>query len=326
MNLNKNQIKWILSSIILLIIFAVLTPIMLFFKYGVIISVIESLLCSILIAFALLNISSLNELSNVDKKEESKSLRSILIPFISFVIFAFLIYNFMDYKINYKIQNEGIFAQAKVLNGEKTLKKSLRKRTSITHNISLSYKDSLTNKEIYVKTDIKSEIFNAIYKGQTIEIKYLPEYNTIFKVMVGNKNVTKFKNISNRYINFSDLGKLLNLKDEKFQIEYLNSISQGWKKNTDKVGTMFSNELKKEIIAITSDGKIYLESKNLNSFIPTNRIIKTTQIETKKTKNVMKEKNTLYETDSLIITKVHKIIIDFPKAKKENYLLIEKKF
>ncbi len=108
--------------------------------------------------------------------------------------------------------------------------------------------------------------------------------------MIGDKNIAEFKNISNRHINFSDIGKLLNLENENSRIEYLNSISEGWKKNTDINGTMFSNELKKELIAITNDNKIYLESDNLDNFIPTNRIIKTTQIETEKTKNVINDK------------------------------------
>lgn len=325
MKFNKNQIIWISSSIILLIIFTVLTPITLFFKYGITLSMVQSFICAILIAFAVLNISSLDELINLDKKDEAKSLRTVLIPFLSFILFGFLIYNIIDSKINYKIQNEGIFTQAKVINGEQIVEQSLR-RTSTTYNISLSYKDSLTNKEVYAKADIDSEIFNTVYKGQTIEIKYLPEYNSIFKIMVGDKNVKEFKNISNRYINFSDIGKLLNIESENSRIQYLNSISEGWKKNTDENGTMFSNKLKKELLAITKDGKIYLESYNLDSFIPSNRIIKTTQIETEKAKNVMNEKNTLFETDSLIITKIHKMVIELPKTKVENYLLIEKKF
>lgn len=328
MKYSKNQIIWGLSSSIFLIIFTTLTPITLFFQYGIIISMAEGFICVLLIAFVLLNISSLQELSNIDKKEESKSLKSILVPFLSFIIFSFFIYNVLDSKINSKIQNEGIFTQAKFINGEQIIKKSLR-RTNTSYNISLVYKDSIANKDVYAKTDINSDVFNKVYKGQTIQIKYLPKYTSIFKIMIGDKNIKKFKNISNRYINLYDIVKLLSLKNEEAKIEYLKSISQGWNKTTDGNGLMFSNDLKKEIIAIAKNGKIYLESSNLNNFIPKKEIIKTTQIKTEKEKNVVTEKTTLYETDSLMITKVYRVVLKLPKTETEteteNYLLIEKK-
>lgn len=322
--MNKIQIKWTGISISLFIVFSFFTPFSIFFRYGIVLSIIEGLICAFFVAMAILEINSMYELSTIDENEESKKLRSVLIPFISFIVFGMLIFNILDSRLNNKIEKDGIFTKATVLNGEEIITKSLRRGTSQNFNVLLSYKDSKTNTDYQTRIDINAEVFNSVYKGQTVEIKYLPQNPSVLKIMAGNDNINKFKNVSNRNINISDIEKLLSLDRDK-QAEYLNSISFGWERheNLGLDGYQYVNELKKDNILV-SGNKIFYQGSNIENFIPYNDIIKKEVMQPEKEEGTVGQTKTLYETKRLVITKVFKLTTN-PQNKIESYLVFEKK-
>ena len=93
----------------------------------------------------------------------------------------------------------------------------------------------------------------------------MPESPSIFKIMVGN-NITKFKDVPNRDLNFTDFERLLSLEDTEDIKSYLDSISFGWEKEEDENMVVFNNKLKGELVSIPN-GKLYYKSENIGSLM-----------------------------------------------------------
>ena len=276
------------------------------------------------IAFATLNINSSYEIFTIDEKVESQKLSSVLIPFLSFFVFSIIIYNAIDYKINRKIDKEGVFTKAKVINGEEIITKSLRRGRSESYNLVLGYTDAKTNTNYESKIDVDAEVFNSVYKDQTIEIKYLPSNPSILKVMVGDENIQKFKNISNRKIDFSDIDNLYQLKTDDERFSFLEKMSEGWEKKADSSGITFHNSLKKETIGFSGDGKIYYESDDVANFVPKDEIVNTQEVKLPKNEGVLINVEKIIDTKKYVIRNIDKVTT-FQKLNRENYLIIERK-
>lgn len=324
--MQKNQIKLFIIALLLLVSFIYFTPLSLFFKYSVVTSMVEGFVIAFSIFLSILNISSFYELSEIDEIEKSKNLSSILIPFISFVISGVIIFNSINYRLDSKIENEGIFTKALIVDGQQIIYESLRRGQSSEFNVLVSFNDTVSKKDFKVMTEINRDVFNLIYKDQSIEIKYLKSDPTIFKLMVGDENVKKFKKIENRNLGISDIEFLLNNKDLNKSVEYLNSLSNGWIQNKDENGIIFSNELKKETIGISKDNRLYYEGANIDLII-TNSNLK--EISSKNgsendEKGVMKSKIVKFSCNNLIITLIDKLVVN-PTPKAEKYLIFEKK-
>ena len=149
--------------------------------------------------------------------------------------------------------------------------------------------------------------FSYFYVGQSIEIRYVPEYPKIFKVMLGDMNIRQFKNNPNRNLTYRDMYHLSHLKNVDVQLEYLNTISYGWEKTVESDRMICVNKLKNEAIGILDDNSILCKVVLPNTFIPENLIRINKELPELDIENQPnnKSRRTLIETDSFEIIKVN---------------------
>ena len=229
---------------------------------------LEGLVCAFFIVLGVLDLKSIDELDKIKDRKTSKQFSIIarINIFVGFVVFSMIIYKGINKRVDYKLKNEGVFTTARILDGEHISRKLLRRTTKNNiYNIEIVYEDTLKNKKYQFKTEIEGDIFNLLSKNQEVDIIYLPESPSIFKIMVGN-NITKFKDVPNRDLNFTDFERLLSLEDTEDIKSYLDSISFGWEKEEDENMVVFNNKLKGELVSIPN-GKLYYKSENIGSLM-----------------------------------------------------------
>lgn len=131
-----------------------------------------------------------------------------------------------------------------------------------------------------IADDISNETYAKVGVGLEVEIIYLPQNPNIFRVLVDDSSVKKFKNVANRPIEFKDLEKIITTKEPEKLEKLLNQLSSGWQKHqTDQEGFGFINNIQKEIVFIkpTSKTLFYIHETSYGSEkfeIPKERVIK----------------------------------------------------
>jgi hypothetical protein len=190
----------------------------------------------------------------------------------------FININFSN-RLEDKIKKEGVIAQATIDSGfSETTQSSRSSYTDHTLALTLTTDDNVEHK--LIAEDISAEAYSKVGVGLDVEIIYLPKNPQIFRVIIDDESVKKYKHISNRDIEFKDLEKLIALKEPAKLEKELNKLSSGWQSHqSDNPGISFVNLLKKEAIFLnTTDGVLmYMHDQNniTNRFeIPKERILK----------------------------------------------------
>lgn len=191
--MKKNQTKWMLIAFIVIVIFIFITPMYYFLNNSLITSMVEASLVAFIIYLSVLNIDSISDLSDLDENEKSKNISSLIIPFGSFILFSFIIYFGINYRIDSLIRQKGIFTKAKIVDGYQKSKESLNGRKSTTFNVIVEFSDTTNKKDYKVFTEINQKTYDLIYKEQEIEIKYLKSDPNVLKLIIGDENIKKFK-------------------------------------------------------------------------------------------------------------------------------------
>lgn len=315
---------WFALAILVVVLFIYTPSIPLLFKYGAYISIAGGILAGFFIFLGISNIVNYKELIEKDNPKTSRTM-PLIVAFILAIISSFLITHLSTKRVDNKFIEEGQFAKAIITGGSSETRKSRRgKRT--TYKVGVEFKDTIRNKEHYISTEVTEEIFNSLHEGQEVEIKFLPEEPSVVKLMVGDENLRKFKNIENRNLNIKDIERIVFSSDIENELNYLNSISQGWQILKDEREIIFSNDLKGELLAISESGKIIFQTPNMDSFIYKNNLTESSQPleELPSQENVFKVMRKLYENEKFYFTNVIQLSVD-SQSEVERYFIIEKK-
>jgi hypothetical protein len=324
-NMERNQIKWLVIALMLVAFFIFFTPMTFFLNNSIITPMIEGFVIAFIIFLSVLNINSFYELTEIDEIEKSKNLSSVLIPFISFFFFWTVINLGINYRINFKLENEGIFTNAQIINGYELRTESFRRGTTSSYNVEISFTDTISRKDYKVLTEIDHNIFKSIHKDQSVEIKYLKSDPTVFKLIAGDENVKKFKNISNRNIEIVDIEILMGNKKSTKNLNYLNSISSGWVLHKDERGDLFINELKKETIGLSRDNKLFYEGENIDLITYKLKKISSEPLKDSSEIDLLNSRIDKYIYKDYIITLTDKLVSKSENIIQEKYLVFEKK-
>ncbi|PZX09800.1 hypothetical protein LX69_03523 [Breznakibacter xylanolyticus] len=273
--LKNPSAKWSLISLGLFLCFLFFTPITFYFSFNFWLVFIQAFICGFLIFLTTAKVRRFTDLYNLNAKdyESSDISRILLIPFFVSIILFFLFMNYYEFKIYKKIEREGVITNATIINGQRVISGSIRRKFE---KIELNVEFKTKNGEVKnYTTKVDREIFESVSKGLEVEIKYLPETPEIFKLIVGNENVQKIKGISNRNLEFTDFEKIIKLNPIDIS-EYLSSISEGWKYLEDEQGVYYENILKNEFFAISKSEEIIVKghlATNPIFFIPKDKIL-----------------------------------------------------
>ncbi|SFN57502.1 hypothetical protein SAMN05444143_1254 [Flavobacterium succinicans] len=315
--MKNNSLKWYLISITLFIFFLFCTTINLYHTYGYILIITESIICVFFIILGLNKLKDFNELlySNLGETISNNSYLLIASILISGIILSFT----LEKRTDNEIIANGIFTKAIITDGHMEVSKSV-KRTFTSYELNIVF-NSKDGQEHNILTKVDKEVYESLSKNLSVEIKYLPSNPAILKIISGNSNVQKFKNITNRNVTFFDLEKIL--KSKNLDIEnYLNKISNGWEIRKKDSSIIYENIIKNEIIIVSSENWLMYsgsEISDIENFIPSERIIiKSDSI----AKNKVKIGTVNFELDNLIA--IYKTSIN-DKMNIENSLIIKSK-
>jgi hypothetical protein len=278
--MNIKDLKWYFVALVILVLPFFLFPETDYNSLGWSIGVVTSLLVAFFVFLGITKTDAISELFYFDPDDPNvNSAISFLIPIAIFIFGSIFININFSNRLEDKIKKEGVIAQATIDSGfSETTQSSRSSYTDHTLALTLTTDDNVEHK--LIAEDISAEAYSKVGVGLDVEIIYLPKNPQIFRVIIDDESVKKYKHISNRDIEFKDLEKLIALKEPAKLEKELNKLSSGWQSHqSDNPGISFVNLLKKEAIFLnTTDGVLmYMHDQNniTNRFeIPKERILK----------------------------------------------------
>lgn len=277
--MNIKNLKWYFAALLIVVLSFTLIPETKYQTLGISIGIGTAALAAFFIFLGLAKIDSFSEITYFSENPKSKEISTILVPFLTLLFGTLLINSNFSKRLEAKIKKEGIIATATIDSGfTETTKTSSSSYSDNTLALTLVTDD---NKEYkLVAEDVSPETYRKVGVGLDVEIIYLPQNPNIFRIIVDDQSVKKFKNISNRSIEFKDLEKIITAKEPEALEKALNKISTGWQRHqTEEEGFGFANHLKNEVVFLKPATKtlFYMCEKNYESEvfeIPKERIVK----------------------------------------------------
>lgn len=278
--MNIKNLKWYFVALIILVLPFFLFPETDYNSLGWSIGVLTSLLVAFFVFLGITKTDSISELFYFDADDPNvNSATNFLIPIAIFIFGSIFININFSKRLEEKIKKEGVIAQATIDSGfSETTQSSRSSYTDHTLALTLTTDDNVEHK--LIAEDISAEAYSKVGVGLDVEIIYLPKNPQIFRVIIDDESVKKYKHISNRDIEFKDLEKLIALKEPGKLEKELNKLSSGWQPHqSDNPGISFVNLLKKEAIFLNITDGILMYMHDQNNItsrfeIPKERILK----------------------------------------------------
>jgi len=222
---------------------------------------------------AMMKIDGLNDVLYIKKEQIDERAANIVVPTICAILSFFILSVIYGLKVDVAINNNGVITNGLIIDGEKTVSRSLRRRSE-TNELYVQFCDTFGRTQ-KIQTSVSNQIYGSVYKGMEVRLKYLPKHPNLFKILAG-ENVRTFTGISNRDLVLKDIEQIFTLPIDSI-INYLQTISEGWKMNEVESMRIFENKLKKETVLFTNEGQIILTGGVIaepeNYFIPKNKIL-----------------------------------------------------
>lgn len=278
--MNIQDLKWYFAALIILILPFFLLSETDYNSLGWSIGVITSLLVAFFVFLGITKTDSITDLFySYDENPNLNNAVNIFVPIVIFLFGSIFININFSNRLEGKIKKEGVFGKATIDSGfSETTQSSRSSYTDNTLALTLVTPDDVEHK--LVAQDISSEAYSKVGVGLDVEIIYLPDNPQIFRVLIDDESVKKFKHIANRDIEFADLEKLIAIKEPLKLEKALNKLSSGWQaQQSDNPGFGFINPLKKEGIFVNVSARALMYVHDGNNItgrfeIPKERILK----------------------------------------------------
>jgi hypothetical protein len=259
--------KWLIIAIVLSLIFAFFTPVSFYDSVGYFLSLVEGVVIGLFVFMYVLQIPTFNDLFFLSTEEYPGLYNPlvIVIPIGTVILSSFIFLYSTSYWLDSLLKEKGVSAIATITQGFQVNSQSIRSNVKSRYTLTLNF--PLQNgKPFTVSTNVSSDIYNSVSYGQRVEVRYLPDDPSIFRIIAGDENVQKFKGISNRNLNFNDLEMIIKLHKKDSIIKYLSQISTIWDVYKGMEGaTVFVNESKREVIVKNADGNIKYKGPDLTT-------------------------------------------------------------
>jgi len=304
--MNINILKWYFIALVIVILPFYLIPETSYDSLGWSIGIVTSLLACFFIFLGISKIESINDLFYFDSDNpRSNNPLVVIIPIALFIFGSIMINTNFGDRLDEKIKKEGVFAKATIDSGFSEITQSSRSTTtSNTLALTLVTDDNVEHK--LIAENVSSDAYRKVGVGLSVEIIYLPSDPKIFRVLVDDEAVKKFKNIANRQLDFKDLEKIITITEPAKLEKLLNKVSSGWEaQTTEQPGFGFINNLKKEAIFVSAANRtlLYIHDKDYTSKgfeVPKERILR----------ELSDSASVSYELDKYFIEKNSKTSVD----------------
>lgn len=204
--------------------------------------------------FVFLGLYKVDKIGNLlytkfNSEENNSGIRYVIL----FVLLLFGIiasYFIFEKRVEEALVKDGIVVKAKIRDGEHEYTEGF-KRTPDKYYLDLFFKTE-AGLECEFKTEVTADIYENAYKDLKVDVVYLEYDPSVFKVLLSDENIKRYRRIENRNLNFKDLEKFISLPDNK-KFKFLKEISGGWDTKVEDYGRIYFNSLKNEAITVLYD-------------------------------------------------------------------------
>ena len=206
--MSRTRLFWIIASLLTVAAAVVFFPIEAFEKGGIYYALLMGVLIGLLSFLAIAEITTFSALRTamLDKEAPTNTPMNAFIPVMVLIVAGFVIYQLINYRIDYLLKTEGLYAEATIEQGQQELIKRIGS-TSENYKVQVSFADAKTAKQYTFSTAVSKELFSMIYKGQRLRVLYLPKQPTVFRLMAG-ENIERYQERQNRKLQLQDLNTL----------------------------------------------------------------------------------------------------------------------
>ena len=328
--MSRTRLFWIIAALLTIAAAVVFFPIEAFEKGGIYYALLMGVLIGLLSFLAIAEITTFSALRTamLDKEAPTNTPMNAFIPVMVLIVAGFVIYQLINYRIDYLLKTEGLYAEATIEQGQQELIKRIGS-TSENYKVQVSFADAKTAKQYTFSTAVSKELFSMIYKGQRLRVLYLPKQPTIFRLMAG-ENIERYQERQNRKLRLQDLNTLFATSPAEV-LEALKRISPTWEVAAeDKLpdrplvieGHLFKNDQLQESLLISSHGIALYEGGYTYDFIQRTPLLKQPETTSLPLEDGKSEKVTLYETAAYTVKRVEVITFRASSISVEAYYLV----
>lgn len=258
--MSKAQINWLITAVVLLLIFCFLLPVGLYFSYPIGISIVLAILVGLCVLFLATNVKEYYDIFSIDNKL-TENFSVVILTGVTVITATFIIYWVNDYRVDRNLIQNGIFTQAKIVDGMEITREG--RRTKINYyNMDFMFFDTITKREYKIRADIDSKMFDKIYIDQNFEVVYLKSNPYVYRLLLENNEIKKFKNIENRKLELDDYLELVGETDPEVISNKINKISIGWNTKKTDEDIIFANTLTNDYFALKKDNELFIQLDN----------------------------------------------------------------
>jgi hypothetical protein len=328
--MSRTRLFWIIASLLTVAAAVVFFPIEAFEKKGIYYALLMGVLIGLLSFLAIAEITTFSGLRKamLDKEAPTNTPMNAFIPVMVLIVAGFVIYQLINYRIDYLLKTEGLYAEATIEQGQRETIKRIGS-TSENYKVQVSFADAKTAKQYTFSTAVPKELFSMIYKGQRLKVLYLPKQPTVFRLMAG-ENIERYQDRQNRKLQLQDLNTLFATSPAEV-LEALKRISPTWEvAAADELpdrplvieGHLFKNDQLQESLLISSHGIALYEGSYTYDFIQRTPLLKQPETTSLPLENGKSEKVTLYQTAAYTVKRVEVITFGASSISIDAYYLV----
>lgn len=258
--MSKAQINWLITAVILLLIFCFLLPVGFYFSYPIGISIVLAILVGLCVLFLSTNVKEYYDIFSIDNKL-TENFSVVILTGVTVITTSFIIYWVNDYRVDRNLIQNGIFTEAKIVDGMEITREGRRAKIKY-FNMDFIFFDTITKREYKIRTDINSKMFDKIYIDQKFEVVYLKSNPNVYRLLLENNEIKKFKNIENRKLELDDYLELVGETDSEVILNKINKISIGWNTQKTDKDIIFANTLTNDYFALKKDNELFIQLDN----------------------------------------------------------------
>ena len=328
--MSRTRLFWIIASLLAVAAAVVFFPIEAFEKGGIYYALLMGVLIGLLSFLAIAEITTFSALRKamLDKEAPTNTPMNAFIPVMVLIVAGFVIYQLINYRIDYLLKTEGLYAEATIEQGQRETIKRIGS-TSENYKVQVSFADAKTAKQYTFSTAVPKELFSMIYKGQRLKVLYLPKQPTVFRLMAG-ENIERYQERQNRKLQLQDLNTLFATSPAEV-LEALKRISPTWEVAAEVElpdrplvieGHLFKNDQLQESLLISSHGIALYEGSYTYDFIQRTPLLKQPETTSLPLEDGKSEKVTLYQTAAYTVKRVEVITFGASSISIDAYYLV----
>lgn len=244
-------IFWYLLSIVVFVVLNYSFSIVFYNSTKLFFPILTTLISLFFVFLGLYKVDKLgNLLYTKFNSDENKSGIKYVILFVLLIIGIVISYFIFEKRVEEALVKDGIVVKAKIRDGEHEFSDGFKRRPD-KYSLDLYFKTE-AGLECEYKTEVTADIYENAYADLNVDVVYLEYDPSVYKILLSDENIKKYRRIENRNLNFNDLEKFISLPDNK-KFKFLKEISGGWDTKVEDYGRIYFNTLKKEAITVLYD-------------------------------------------------------------------------